>query len=33
MLKILFFARAKEELDCAELELPFTAAVADLDGL
>jgi molybdopterin synthase sulfur carrier subunit len=32
-LKILFFARAKEELDCAELELPFTAAVVDLDGL
>ncbi len=33
MLKVLFFARIKEELDCAGLELPWDAAVADLDSL
>ena len=33
MLKVLFFARIKEELDCAERELPWGETVADLDML
>jgi molybdopterin synthase sulfur carrier subunit len=33
MLKVLFFARIKEELDCPGLELPWGATVADLDQL
>ena len=33
MLKVLFFARVKEELGCAGLDLPWQESVADLDGL
>jgi len=33
MLKVLFFARVKEELGCADLELPWEDAIADLDSL
>ncbi|RLA49564.1 MAG: molybdopterin converting factor subunit 1 [Gammaproteobacteria bacterium] len=33
MLKVLFFARIKEQLDCGALELEWQDAVADLDGL
>ena len=33
MLKVLFFARVKEELDCAGLELEWQDAAADLDAL
>ena len=33
MLKVLFFARIKEELDCPGLELPWGETVADLDQL
>lgn len=33
MLNILFFARVKEQLDCAGLQLEWTEAVADLDAL
>ena len=33
MLKVLFFARVKEQLDCAALELEWRQAVADLDTL
>jgi molybdopterin synthase sulfur carrier subunit len=33
MLKVLFFARIKEELDCGDLELEWPGAAADLDAL
>ena len=33
MLKVLFFARIKEQLDCGLLELEWRDAVADLDTL
>jgi len=33
MLKVLFFARIKEELDCPGLELAWSETVADLDQL
>jgi molybdopterin synthase sulfur carrier subunit len=33
MLKVLFFARVKEELDCPELELCWEEGIADLDSL
>lgn len=33
MLKVLFFARIREELDCPGLELPWGETVADLDQL
>ena len=33
MLKVLFFARVKEELSCAGLELQWRDAVASLDAL
>jgi molybdopterin synthase sulfur carrier subunit len=33
MLKVLFFARVREQLDCAGLDVPWRDAVADLDGL
>ena len=33
MIKVLFFARVKEELDCPGLDLPWEEAVADLDSL
>ncbi len=33
MLKVLFFARIKEELACAGLELPWRETIADLDQL
>ena len=33
MLRVLFFARIKEELDCAGLDVPWGEAVADLDLL
>ena len=33
MLKVLFFARIREELDCAGLELPWQETLADLDQL
>lgn len=33
MLKVLFFARIREELDCPGLELPWDPALADLDAL
>jgi molybdopterin synthase sulfur carrier subunit len=33
MLKVLFFARIKEQLDCGALELEWRDAVADLDAL
>jgi molybdopterin synthase sulfur carrier subunit len=33
MLKVLFFARIKEELDCGGLELEWRDAVTDLDAL
>lgn len=33
MLKVLFFARIREELACPGLELAWDSAVADLDAL
>jgi molybdopterin synthase sulfur carrier subunit len=33
MLKVLFFARIREELDCPGLELPWETALADLDAV
>lgn len=33
MLKVLFFARIREELDCASLEWPFPGAGLDLTTL
>ncbi|MAT92851.1 MAG: molybdopterin synthase sulfur carrier subunit [Halioglobus sp.] len=33
MLKVLFFARVRETLDCAQLELPWSEQVARLDAL
>ncbi len=33
MLKVLFFARIREELDCAELELEWRDAFSSLDAL
>jgi molybdopterin synthase sulfur carrier subunit len=33
MLKVLFFAHIKEELDCAALELPWRESVTDLEQL
>ena len=33
MLKVLFFARIKQELDCGGLELEWPGAAADLDAL
>ena len=33
MLKVLFFARVKEELGCDALQLAWSDAVADLDAL
>jgi len=33
MLKVLFFARVKEELDCSGLELKWRDAIATLDAL
>lgn len=33
MLKVLFFARVKEELDCSVLELQWRDAIATLDAL
>lgn len=33
MLRVLFFGRVREELDCASLEIPLEAQVGDLDGL
>jgi molybdopterin synthase sulfur carrier subunit len=33
MIKVLFFARVREQLGCSSLELPSPAAGLDLDGL
>lgn len=33
MLKVLFFARVREQLDCSELELPWQAAFVQLDAV
>ena len=33
MIKVLFFARVKEELSCASLELSWRDSVADLNSL
>tara|TARA_R110001599_G_scaffold353866_1_gene600945 strand:- start:66822 stop:67076 length:255 start_codon:yes stop_codon:yes gene_type:complete len=33
MLRVLFFARIKEELDCPALELHWEQSIADLDSL
>jgi molybdopterin synthase sulfur carrier subunit len=33
MIRVLFFARVREQLDCATLEMPWSEAVCDLDGL
>ncbi|MCB1701385.1 MAG: molybdopterin converting factor subunit 1 [Halioglobus sp.] len=33
MIKVLFFARVKEELDCACLDIAWQADIADLDSL
>lgn len=33
MLRVLFFARIREQLDCASLELEWEEAVASLDAL
>lgn len=33
MVKVLFFARIREELDCPALELHWDAGIADLDSL
>jgi molybdopterin synthase sulfur carrier subunit len=33
MLKVLFFARVREQLDCAFLDLPWPETGLDMDGL
>ncbi len=33
MLNVLFFARVREQLGCASLQLPWPATGCDLDGL
>jgi sulfur-carrier protein len=33
MLKVLFFARVREQLGCASVELPWPETGTDLDGL
>lgn len=33
MIKVLFFASVKEQLDCAALDIPWRESVADLDAL
>jgi molybdopterin synthase sulfur carrier subunit len=33
MIRVLFFARVKEELGCGEIELPLQASITDLDTL
>jgi molybdopterin synthase sulfur carrier subunit len=33
VLKVLFFARVREQLECASLELEWTEEVAELDAL
>ena len=33
MLKVLFFARIREELGCGTLDVPWDPSVADLDAL
>jgi len=33
VLKVLFFARIREELDCPGIDLPWQPALADLDAL
>ena len=33
MVKVLFFARLREELDCAGLEIPWSDRLTDLDAL
>lgn len=33
MVRVLFFARVRESLDCASLELDWSPALADLDSL
>lgn len=33
MIKVLFFARVKEQLDCTDMELPWSEKLADLDAL
>jgi sulfur-carrier protein len=33
MLKVLFFARVKEQLDCAAVDVEWTQDLADLDAL
>ena len=33
MLRVLFFARIKEQLGCSSLDLPWPDAAADLDAL
>ncbi len=33
MIKVLFFARIREELGCGALDLPWDPALADLDAL
>lgn len=33
MLKVLFFARIREQLNCAAVELPWQEDLADLDAL
>ena len=33
MLKVLFFARIREQLDCAALDLPWQEDLADIDAL
>ena len=33
MLKVLFFARIREQLDCAGLELPWEPGLGDLDAV
>ena len=33
MVKVLFFARIREELDCGRLDLPWSPDLVDLDSL
>lgn len=33
MLKVLFFARIREQLDCGALDLPWDPSLVDLDAL
>jgi molybdopterin synthase sulfur carrier subunit len=33
MVRVLFFARLREELDCASLDIPWSDRLADLDAL